>query len=122
MKQAGSPVERFARLMHVWIDELDFDPAYDLAVRDWARVSQKAEKAVRKFDDDFVEAMTALFRDAGYPADEALIRARVVYYHQVGYYSLRVKQTRDNRYGSADLYLRILTGLEGSFFDGTPPR
>jgi AcrR family transcriptional regulator len=121
IKSPGEPVQRFTRLMHVWIDETGFDPAYDLAVRDWARVSPKVDKAVRKTDDELVEALARLFCDAGYPSDEALIRARVVHYHQVGFYVLRVKQTRESRYKSADLYLRILTGLKGSFFDGVPP-
>jgi AcrR family transcriptional regulator len=113
----GTPVQRFTRLMHVWVDEIDFDPAYDLAIRDWGRVSSKAEKAVRQFDSEFVDALANLFRDADYPEDEALIRARIVYYHQVGYYALRVKQTRESRYQVADLYLRILTGFMGSFLD-----
>jgi AcrR family transcriptional regulator len=120
IRSSGEPVQRFTRLMHVWIEERDFDPAYDLAVRDWARISRKADNAVRKFDDEIVDALSALFNDAGYPADEALIRARIVYYHQVGYYALRVRQSRENRYAVADLYLRILTGLEGSFSDGAP--
>ncbi|HEY3811954.1 MAG TPA: TetR/AcrR family transcriptional regulator [Caulobacteraceae bacterium] len=118
----GTPVQRFANLMHVWIDEIDFDPSYDLAVRDWARVSPKADQAVRKFDDEFVEAFAELFREAGYPPDEALIRARIVHYHQVGYYAMRVKQSRDARYKTGDLYLRILTGFEGKFFDEIPKR
>ena len=118
----GEPVQRFTRLMHVWIEEIDFDPAYDLAVRDWARVSPKVDNAVRKIDDRFVEALTRLFCDAGYASDEAHIRARVVHYHQVGYYALRVKQSRESRYEVADLYLRILTGLKGSFFEGVPPK
>jgi AcrR family transcriptional regulator len=118
----GTPLERFTRLMHVWIEEIDFNPAFDLAVRDWARISPKVDKAVRQVDGHLVEALTTLFCDAGYAPDEGLIRARIVHYHQVGYYALRVKQTRDGRYAVADLYLRILTGLEGSFFDGVRPR
>jgi AcrR family transcriptional regulator len=118
---SGEPAERFTNLMHVWIDENDFDPSYDMAVRDWARVSHKVDRAVREYDAEFVESLTKLFCEAGYAPDEALIRARIVYYHQVGYYTLRVKQTRENRYQVANLYLRLLTGFEGAIFDSVPP-
>ncbi len=121
LRSPGEPVKRFTRLMHVWIDEIDFDPSYDLAVRDWARVSRKADKAVRHYDSEVVEALKVLFADAGYGADEASIRARITHYHQVGYYALRVRQSRESRYQTADLYLRLLTGIEGSFVSTHDP-
>ena len=121
LRGPGEPVQRFTRMMHVYIDEIGFDPTYDLAVREWARLSPKVDQAARKMDDDIIAGLAQLFRDARYSSDEALIRARIVHYHQVGFYALRLKQTRESRYISADLYLRILTGLEGSFFDGLAP-
>ncbi|HEY3813587.1 MAG TPA: helix-turn-helix domain-containing protein [Caulobacteraceae bacterium] len=116
IRSEGTPAERFGRLLFAWIDEERFDPKYDMAVREWARTSRKADLAVRRYDDELVDALAQLFVDASYDRDESLIRARIVYYHQIGYYALRVKQTRVNRYQVAHLYLRILTGFPGEQF------
>jgi hypothetical protein len=53
------------------------------------------------------------FFDAlGYDADEALIRARVFYYHQIGYYAIGVRQSTGERRRMAKLYIDILCGAE----------
>lgn len=44
----GTPVERFRKLMDVWLDEIGYSPAYDLAMREWARTSPKVARAVRE--------------------------------------------------------------------------
>jgi AcrR family transcriptional regulator len=111
LRGPGTPVERFRALMDVWIDERGFDPAYDVAVREWARVSKSAAKVIAAVDDERIEAFHQLFLDAGYPGDEAFIRARIVYYHQVGYYAMGVSEARDRRHDLADLYFRALTGF-----------
>lgn len=112
LRGPGGPVERFQALMNVWIDEKGFDPAYDVAVREWARVSKSVARVVDMVDAERIEAFHQLFLDAGYPEDEAFIRARVVYYHQVGYYAMRVNEPRDRRHSLAELYYRVLTGFE----------
>ena len=40
------------------------------------------------------------------------MRARVFYYHQIGYYALGIKQTTAERKRMLPLYLRILVGTE----------
>lgn len=107
----GTPVERFRALMKVWIDEIDYIPAYDMALREWARVSPKVARVVHAVDEERIEAFHQLFLDAGYPDEEAFIRARVFYYHQVGYYALGEKETLQRRMELADLYFKVLTGL-----------
>lgn len=112
----GSPAERYVSLMRIWIDEQGFSPAYDRAVRDWARVSDRAAKALNEFDEACMDALRELFLQAGCDAEEALIRARISYYHQVGYYALGVKQTREERHRLANTYLRLLTGFSDASF------
>ncbi len=108
---SGTPIERFEAGVKVWIDEVDFDPAYDKAVREWARTSKKVAKALGAVDDERIEALHQLFLDAGEDDDEAFIRARVVYYHQVGYYAMEVKESPARRRELARLYVRVLTGF-----------
>jgi len=111
LRGPGTPAERFHALIDLWIDEIDFDPAYDMAVREWGRVSPRVGKLVRKVDDERIAAFRQLFLDAGYDDDEAFIRARIAYYHQVGYYAMGVKETKARRRKLAELYFHALTGL-----------
>lgn len=105
----GDPSERFKAMMKVFIDEVDYDPAYDKAIRDWARASRKVANALRAIDDERIEALHQLFVDAAEEEDDAFIRARVLYYHQVGYYAMDVKETRARRWELAEHYVKVLT-------------
>jgi AcrR family transcriptional regulator len=108
----GTPLERLQRLIFLWIDEIGFSPALDTAVRQWACVDKQVEKKVRKADELRIEAITQIFLDANKPPEEALVRGRVVYYHQIGYFTLGVRETRVRRLGLMPLYNQILANLD----------
>jgi len=112
----GAPAERFQALMNLWLEERDFDPDYDIAIRSWSRVSPKVAKAVHRIDDIRIDAFKQLFLDAGYPEDEAFIRARITYFHQIGYYAMGVHESTKRRKELSQLYYRILTGFRGGEF------
>ncbi len=112
LERSGTPRERYRRLVRLWIDERDFLPALDTAVRQWAATSPGVEALVREADTIRIEAISRLFRDAGQDAREAQVRARIVYFHQVGYYTLGICETRRQRRDLASVYDRILTGFE----------
>lgn len=107
----GAPAERYRSLMRLWIDERDFNPDFDSAVRGWSRISPKVAKTVHEIDDRRIAALKALFEDAGYGADEAFIRARITYFHQVGYYAMGLKESTKRREALSELYYRVLTGF-----------
>lgn len=98
----------FARL---WVTETDFVPAYDTAVRDWARISAEAAAAVRRVDQRRIEILHRIFRDLGFTEPEALVRARIAYFHQVGYYAVDLPETRQRRLALVPMYLQVLSGL-----------
>ena len=114
LNSAGTPLERFAALVDLWIEEVDFDPGFDRAVRAWAAVSPEVAIAVHEIDDQRIEAITRLFRDAGYDEQVAFVRARIVYFHQVGYYAMNIQETRDQRLALRPHYFQVLTGMEMS--------
>lgn len=101
-----------AELIHTWIEEKEFQPAYDSAMRDWARQDTKVAKTVREVDEQRIEALTRLMQCYGHTGDEAMIRARIMYFHQVGYYALSTQETREYRLHLMPIYLKILTGQE----------
>jgi AcrR family transcriptional regulator len=107
----GTPAERFLGLARLWLDERDFDPDYDTAVRAWSQVSQKVAAAVHEIDDSRIQALRKLFIEAGYEEDEAFVRARISYFHQVGYYAMGIRESAKRRAELSELYLRVLTGF-----------
>lgn len=112
LKGEGTPVERIWKLMDIWVDEIGYDPAYDIAVRSWATISKKVARVVRAVDEERIEAMHRLFLDYGYSDMEAFIRARVLYWHQLGYYAMGVKERKAKRHEYLELYFKVLTGFD----------
>ena len=92
------------------MDEKDYEPKWDGAVRDWARTSATVLKAVRAVDQQRIRVLEKIFLNMGYRGLEALIRARITYYHQVGYYALGVREPRRVRRRLLPYYARVLTG------------
>ncbi len=117
----GSPPERFRSLMRLWLEERDYDPDYDAAVRAWSRVSPKVADVVHEVDDLRIEALKRLFVDAGYDSDEAFIRARITYFHQVGYYAMGMRESTKRREELSEFYYRVLTGFRGGELKYLPP-
>jgi AcrR family transcriptional regulator len=110
----GTPAERFDRLARLWIEERDFSPDYDDAVRNWSAIDPKVAAVVRNVDNERIDAFERLYRDYGYGSDEALVRARITYYHQVGYYALGVRESAERRRMLNPLFQEILTGFSRS--------
>lgn len=104
----NDPHQQLSDLVDVWIDEGDYCPAYDAAVRDWARTSPEAERAVRRVDEKRINLLQGIFTQLGYDEPRAFIRARVAYFHQVGYYALHIIETRKQRHDLKALYLEVL--------------
>lgn len=102
--------EQFRELVHMWIDDRDYIPEYDSAVRDWARRSADVASKVRKTDDERIRLIERIFHNLGFTGREAHIRARVTYYHQVGYYALAVHESRSTRRRLSPTYILALTG------------
>ena len=112
MRSAGTPQERFRLMQLSFIEEKIYSPDYDAAMREWARVSPKVAKVVHAVDDERVEALKDLFLDAGYDQEEAFIRARITYFHQLGYYRMGVHETQRRRKDLSATYFKVLTGFD----------
>ncbi len=99
-------------VMELWISEETFSPPFDSAVRDWARTSPEVAEIVQAIDDERIDALIDPFRNLGCPPKEAMIRARVMYYHQVGYYAMGVVEDEVERRKLTSTYLHVLTGQD----------
>jgi len=105
-------VEEYLALTNIWIDEKEYDPKWDGAIRDWARTSDAVRKVVQDVDQKRIAVLERIFNDMGYTGKEAHIRARVMYYHQVGYYALGVQESQKERRALLPYYQKVLTGRE----------
>ena len=95
----------------LWIDENEYDPKWDGAVRDWARTSTAVLKVVESVDNQRIAILEQVFMDLGYKGMNAHIRARVMYYHQVGYYALGIRESRKRRLELLPYYVKALSGV-----------
>ena len=106
----GSLTERLTRLADLYIFEEGFSPAYDRAVRAWANLSQDVERVVQEVDSIRIDAIQRAYLDAGYDEHDAMIRARIIYFHQVGYYATGLKESDEQRQALTSSYLKVFTG------------
>jgi hypothetical protein len=61
-------------------------------------------------DERRLAVIKQMFLDGGYTETEALVRARVFYFHQVGYYTVRPSESREKRLKLVPVYVRVLLG------------
>lgn len=105
-----APLQQLARFTRIWLDEEVFDPGFDSAVRDWARTSDKVARAVRAADNARLRVLTRIFKGLGYADQQAMVRARIAYYHQVGYYSMHITESQARRRELFPAYFAVLAG------------
>lgn len=106
-----SIVDSVLGVFELWVDSARFDPKLDFAVREWARRSPHVHRVVEAADDERVAALARMFRRAGYRRKEAFIRARILYYMQIGYFALGVRETLRQRMGYIHDYVAGFTGV-----------
>jgi AcrR family transcriptional regulator len=105
-------IEEYLAMTNLWVDENEYDPKWDGAVRDWARTSQTVRKVVQAVDQQRIDVLERIFSDMGYTGKEAHVRARIMYYHQVGYYAMGVQESQKERRALIPYYQKVLTGLD----------
>ena len=111
-RDSASITDALIYLFECWIDETIYDPRLDFAIREWARRSRKIKEIVVRSDDERVAAIAAMFRRHGFPDQDAFIRARIVYYMQIGYYSVDLREALRARIANLAAYVRAFTGVE----------
>ncbi|MFC1796451.1 TetR/AcrR family transcriptional regulator [Pseudomonadota bacterium] len=112
LKPEHNGLAELETLIDMWLDEADYSPAYDSAIRDWARMSSLAARVVKRVDAKRIKVIKTIFLDMGYAEDEALVRARITYFHQVGYYILGLGESRAKRRKARPLYMKVLSGQD----------
>ena len=93
-----------------WTNENLFDPSLDAAMRNWGHHDAQMRQLVQEEDQKRLKAFQRLFQDHHFPATEAMIRARVFYFTQVGYYAVELGEPLSQRLQLYPDYFWVFTG------------
>lgn len=106
----GANSRPLVELFRIWLGQDASFPAFDIAIRVWARKSKSVAELVREVDDGWIALFQASLERSGMRAPESMVRARIIYFHQVGYFALSLDESRAERARLAPFYYEILTG------------
>lgn len=111
---AGDIVEAMLTLFECWTARSSFDPRLDFAMREWSRRDAALQHTLRDEDAACVAAIAAMFQRHGFAPGDAFVRARVVYFTQIGYYAIEPGDSEADRAALTSDYLRAFTGRTAS--------
>lgn len=112
LRPAPSVTQGVLNIFECWVDEALFNPRLDFAIRAWARSSSAVHAIIDAADNERLDAIRTMFSRHGYAQDDAFVRARVLYFMQIGYYSLDIIEPMASRLSLVPAYLRSFTGKE----------
>lgn len=93
-----------------WANPDLFDARLDFAVREWARRSEQVRAEVARADAERLAAITGLFARYGASPTESVVRARTLYFMQIGYYAMEVQETLADRMSLLGDYVMTFSG------------
>ena len=97
-----------------FIDPALFDQGLDFAVREWARRDADLRARMDSADAARVDAVRDMFERYGFETSEADARARILYFMQLGYHALEVREPMDQRMGRLKAFLKGFTGVDAA--------
>lgn len=93
-----------------FVDATQFDPGLDFAIREWARRDETVRAAIDHADTARLAAIRAMFIRHSYTDTDADARARILYFMQLGYHALDLREDIDTRMSRVAAYLHGFTG------------
>lgn len=99
---------RYIGYLRILFNKSLFDPAYDNAVRDWARSSSETAEIVQRVDDRRIVQLQGMYVGFGFDEARARVKAESTYYHQVGYFTVDVHEELDGRLAKIPYYAEFI--------------
>lgn len=109
---AATITEAVSNVFRCFINPALFNTRLDFAVRDWARRSAPVRTVLQTSDRQRLDALQAMFERFDYPPLEAVARARILYYMQIGYDDAQLNEPMARRSELAASYLVGFTGQQ----------
>lgn len=107
---AETITEAVFNIFDCWLRPDLFDARLDHAIRNWALGDPALRTVLERNDAERIDAIAAMFERFAFPADEARIRAFTIYYTQVGYVSMMVREETPVRVARMPQYIEVFTG------------
>lgn len=107
---AENITEALCNFFRCFVDARQFDTGLDFAIREWSRREVSVRKLVDQADQTRLHAVTQMYVAQGYDPADADARARILYYMQLGYHALEVKEDMDTRMSRVAAYIEGFTG------------
>lgn len=109
---ARNITEAVCNFFQCFIDPSQFDRGLDFAIREWSRRDHGVRARVDVADAARLDAVISLFQGQGYGGKDAEARARILYFMQLGYHALELREPMALRMSLLVPYLRGFTGQE----------
>lgn len=109
-RPAANISESVCNFFRVFVGKNPFDQMLDFAVRDWSRRDGSVRAVIDVEDRKRLEAIAAMFERHGYAPAEAEVRARILYFMQLGYHALDQKEPMAVRMARLENYIVGFTG------------
>lgn len=110
VENADTLAEGVLGIFDAWLIAGRFDAQLDHAMRAWAKTDPDIAAAVDDADRIRIGEIAAMFETHGFEDDEALIRARVLYFAQIGFYALGEHEPLSERSPYLETYFQCFTG------------
>ena len=107
---AASIAEALFNLFDCWLQPDLFDARLDFAIRTWALGDAPLRAVLEETDRTRIAAIAAMFARFGYAPDPARVRAFTVYYTQIGYISMMVREEPLLRLRRMPIYVETFSG------------
>lgn len=102
--------QQYLAALRLTVLEGGIDPRFDNAIRDWAHSAPRTAEVLAAADTLRIGVLEQMFLALGDDAKRAMIRARIAYFHQVGYGTLEIHDDPDERLLNLRYYAEALTG------------
>ena len=107
---AETITEAVFNIFDCWLRPDLFDARLDHAIRNWALGDPSLRRVLERNDGERIDAIATMFERFGYASDDARIRAFSIYYTQVGYVAMMVKEDTQIRVDRMPNYIEVFTG------------
>lgn len=111
-QRSRSITEAALNFFRCFVDPARFDRGLDFAVREWSRRDEGLRARVDAADATRLAAVTEMFLRHGFAPPDADARARILYFMQLGYHALDVREPIELRMSRLRPYLLGFTGEE----------
>ncbi|MEO1548941.1 MAG: TetR/AcrR family transcriptional regulator [Pseudomonadota bacterium] len=95
-----------------FVSQDTFHTPLDFAIRDWARRDESVRAALDASDARRLDALQEMFARYGYAPTDALVRARVLYYMQIGYNAAELNEPMERRITLNPYYVACFSGQD----------